>query len=183
MRGAVGQVLGVVGGLWGRVMGFFSGAGSWLYNTGRDLILGLGNGIASMAQNVINSISNVVNGAIDWAKKTLGIASPSKLFRSFGVFVGEGLVLGLASMQGAVGDEFQRMVQFPASSVGALTFDSVALNTLVLDSVGVVGSGGESGGTTINNTTKNVTYVAAENQSLSSEEAVYAALGSPRVRE
>ncbi|BFM26046.1 hypothetical protein [Microbacterium sp. che218] len=90
---------------------------------------------------------------------------------------------GIARRHIQVATEFQRMLQFPTPSVGALAFDSVTSSPLTLNSAGVVGSGGERGGTTINNTTKNVTYVAAEHQSHTSEEALYAALGSPRVRD
>lgn len=64
-------------------------------SAGRDLIQGLINGIVAMGGAVIDAIGGVVGGAIDWAKGMLGIASPSKLFRSFGAYTMEGLALGI----------------------------------------------------------------------------------------
>jgi len=166
VRSGVDGVVSTVSGLWGRVMGFFSGAGSWLYSVGRNIVEGLANGIGSMVQTVINSISNVVNGAIDWAKSTLGIASPSKLFRSFGVFVGEGLALGLQDEQDSVDAQMRKLVEAPpVHAPDAGSWD-------------VSGSGGFG-----RSVVKNITYIAAEHQSLTSEEALYAALGSPRVKD
>lgn len=66
-----------------------------LASAGRDLIQGLINGIGAMGGAVIDAIGGVVGGAIDWAKGLLGIASPSKLFRSFGAYTMEGLALGI----------------------------------------------------------------------------------------
>lgn len=93
---AVGNVISTVSGLWGQIMSFFGGAGQWLYDVGTDIIQGLINGITSMIGGVISAISDTVNGAIDWAKSTLGIASPSKVFIEIGEYTGEGMEVGLA---------------------------------------------------------------------------------------
>ncbi|TDL43602.1 phage tail protein [Microbacterium oleivorans] len=77
------------------IRNFFAGVGSWLLSTGRNLIQGLANGISGMAKAVLNSIGNVINGAIDWAKGLLGIKSPSRVFMAIGKYVGEGFVNGV----------------------------------------------------------------------------------------
>lgn len=99
VQGPVNTIFGIIGGIQGTIMGFFSGIGSWLYSMGTDLIQGFINGITSMVSSVIGAVSNVVNGAIDWAKGVLGIASPSKVFMQIGMDTGEGVVVGLDKMQ------------------------------------------------------------------------------------
>ncbi|WP_311257175.1 tape measure protein [Microbacterium sp. WCS2018Hpa-9] len=46
-----------------RVMGLFSGIGTWLLESGQDLIQGFIDGISSM----IGSVGDAVNGVLDWA--------------------------------------------------------------------------------------------------------------------
>ncbi|HJF35100.1 MAG TPA: tape measure protein [Clostridium perfringens] len=66
-----------------------------LAQVGKDMIQGLINGIKSMGKNVVGAIGNVVNSAISSAKKALGINSPSRVFKQFGAWTGEGLALGI----------------------------------------------------------------------------------------
>lgn len=69
-----------------------------LAGVGRDLIQGLINGIGQMAQSVVNTVTGVVNGAIEAAKSFLGIGSPSKLFKQYGIWTMEGFENGVESM-------------------------------------------------------------------------------------
>ncbi|WKW85412.1 tape measure protein [Microbacterium phage Milani] len=164
VQGAVGSIMDVVGSIWGKIMGAFSGAGNWLFSMGRNIIEGLVNGIKSMVSGVINAVSDVVNGAIDWAKDTLGIASPSKLFRQFGIYVGEGLIDGLEKMEDPIDAEFRRIVQAPDVEVPGVDGG---------DGTGGPGNRPGTGGGDFH-------YHAAERQSLSSEEALFEALSGPR---
>lgn len=66
-----------------------------LFSIGKNMIQGLINGIKNMAGNVVGAIGSVVKGGIDAAKKKLGINSPSKLFKQFGKWTGEGLAIGI----------------------------------------------------------------------------------------
>ena len=61
------------------------------------MIQGLINGIKGMASNVVGAINGVVSGAVNAAKKALGINSPSKVFTQFGKWTGEGLAIGIDS--------------------------------------------------------------------------------------
>jgi phage-related protein len=99
---AVGSVIDTISGIYGKIMGALSGAASWLLGVGKDIIRGLINGITSMIGGVISAITDTVNGAINWAKDTLGIASPSKVFMEIGVDTGAGMVKGLDKMQDEV---------------------------------------------------------------------------------
>lgn len=68
---------------------------SHVTNIGRQIVQGLANGIRSAASAVVNAISNTVSRAISAAKSALGIASPSKVFFSFGRFVSIGFANGV----------------------------------------------------------------------------------------
>jgi phage-related protein len=68
---------------------------SKLVQLGKDMIAGLVRGIKQSASSVVGAVGDVVNSAIDAAKKKLHINSPSKVFRDIGLSVNEGLVLGL----------------------------------------------------------------------------------------
>lgn len=66
-----------------------------LVDVGRALIQGLADGISAGAGVVADMIRNVVQGAIDAAKRLLGISSPSKVFETVGGQVGQGLANGI----------------------------------------------------------------------------------------
>lgn len=160
-------VMSFLGGIPDKIMGFFSGIGSWLWNAGRDLINGLLDGIRSLA----GTIGNFFLGLLpDWIvgpfKMALGIASPSKLFREYGRNTVQGYLRGVEDLKPELDSDMQRLVNTP--------------------DVKLAGSAhpGSSGGSTTNTTThKTVHYHAAEHQSLSGEEALLAALSSPRVED
>ena len=93
-----------------------SGFGGLLYNAGRDLIQGLLNGIGSIGGQIGEKIKGLANGAVDQAKKILGIKSPSKVFEGIGENIGLGMVKGIDATADAV-----------ASSLSGMTGPSVQL--------------------------------------------------------
>jgi phage-related protein len=96
VSGMIGNVIGFFGGLIGKITGAIGNAGSALFGVGQDIINGLINGIGSMMGAIGNAIVSLVPGPIVGVfKNLLGIASPSKVFKAFGGFIGEGLVIGL----------------------------------------------------------------------------------------
>lgn len=62
---------------------------------GRNIIQGLVDGITGAAGRVVSAITGAVGNAIGAAKKLLGIASPSKLFKKFGGYTMEGFEIGI----------------------------------------------------------------------------------------
>ena len=68
---------------------------------GKNIIEGLIKGIKDFAGGVKDAIGGVVNGAKDFVKNTLGINSPSRVFRSFGASTMEGLTQGITRGAGA----------------------------------------------------------------------------------
>lgn len=66
-----------------------------LRQLGRDLIMGLINGIKQMAQRVAQAAIEVVTGAIRGARAALSSHSPSRAAQALGVDFGRGLELGI----------------------------------------------------------------------------------------
>lgn len=85
------------------VVNALAGAGQWLWDAGKNVVQGFINGIKSLAGTIGDAFLNMIPGWIkDPFKKALGIASPSKLFATYGQNIGEGLINGLQSMTGRV---------------------------------------------------------------------------------
>lgn len=97
-------------GLPGRITGAISGLGNKLYNVGKDILQGLINGVKAMAGRVVDSVKGVIDGAIGGAKRLLGIASPSKVFKQFGLDTGAGFVAGLTGQASAVSRAGRQLV-------------------------------------------------------------------------
>jgi TP901 family phage tail tape measure protein len=77
------------------VKGAFAGAGTWLVAAGRNVIMGLVNGIKGSISSAASAAANVAKAAIGAAKAALGIASPSKVFKDIGANVVRGFTLGI----------------------------------------------------------------------------------------
>lgn len=105
-RGAVaklGELVNWLKGLPGRITQAVGNLGQLLYNAGRDILNGLWNGIQSMAGWIRDRVYNFFSGILpQWAKDALGIASPSKLFASFGKMTMAGFGLGMEKQTGKV---------------------------------------------------------------------------------
>lgn len=94
-------------------------------SAGRDLILGFVNGVKNAAGRLIDSVAGAVRGAINGAKRLLGIRSPSRVFRQFGVYTDEGFVIGVNSKAGAVVKSVGNMAQ---GAIDAFTGKDLAGN-------------------------------------------------------
>lgn len=66
-----------------------------LLQIGKDIIKGLINGIKSMIGSVKSAVTEFAGNIPDWAKKVLGIQSPSKVMIDVGEDTGEGAIVGL----------------------------------------------------------------------------------------
>ncbi len=67
-----------------------------MLSAGKDLVMGLINGITGMAKEAIGAITGVVNGVINKAKSLLDINSPSRVFAAIGANSSEGLGVGVS---------------------------------------------------------------------------------------
>lgn len=89
------SVVSTVRGLPGKARSALSSIGSTLVSAGTNLMKGFINGIKSMAGRIAESALAPVRNAVSKVKNFLGINSPSRLFRQFGGYTGEGLALGM----------------------------------------------------------------------------------------
>ena len=94
-------------------------------SVGRNLIMGFVDGVTSAAGALIDAVGGAVRGAIDWAKGLLGIHSPSRVFRQFGVYTDEGFIIGVNSKAGAVVKSVGNMAQ---GAIDAFTGKDLAGN-------------------------------------------------------
>ncbi|QUQ62689.1 phage tail protein [Kutzneria sp. CA-103260] len=114
VSGAIGGVISWVSGLPGRVLGAIGDFGSLLFNTGKDLIMGLINGIKNMASHLLDTIKSFIIDHIPGPiKSILGISSPSKLMAGYGQNIGEGLAQGIEGSTGLVNAAMNKLVPAP----------------------------------------------------------------------
>jgi hypothetical protein len=96
----IGQVTGFFSGIWSTITGAFSGAATWLWNAGKNIVEGLINGVKSLAGTIGNAFLSMIPGwIVEPFKAALGIHSPSRLFKSFGRFIIQGLGIGVKDEQ------------------------------------------------------------------------------------
>jgi phage-related protein len=123
----------------GKILDFFKGAGQWLYNVGKDILMGLWNGLKAMVDRIIGFFRDLVGQAKNIVMDLLGIASPSKEFEWIGKMVGEGMIKGIAGITPAVGAAAAAMAG--AVLDAAAMENPLAVGTVAGASRGVPGDG------------------------------------------
>lgn len=96
--GAIARAIGLVNwikGLPGRILGALGNLGSLLLDAGRNLIMGLLNGLKNAAGAVIDWIGELCGNIADAVLGFFGIGSPSKMFAGIGRDLGRGLIVGI----------------------------------------------------------------------------------------
>jgi phage-related protein len=95
--------------IWNTIVSTIQGWVGKMRTVGSDMIKGLWNGIKDMGSWIKNKILGFLEGITDNIKDFFGIASPSKLFKEFGGFLGEGLAIGIDGTQRLVSDSAMGM--------------------------------------------------------------------------
>lgn len=107
----VNNVLNTVRGIGGKIKGAFSGAGSWLLDAGKNIIMGLVNGIKNAIGAAVNAAKSAASNVVNAAKSALGIHSPSRVFRDeVGKMIPAGLGKGVEANMSLAVNPVQRMV-------------------------------------------------------------------------
>lgn len=135
---------------WSSLKGWFDGKVESFKNIGRNIINGIKKGITEKITEVKNAITNGLNSAVEGAKKFLGIASPSKLFRDeVGAFISLGIGKGIleqipavikdtAKLTGAIEDE----INSNKYAISPLTTDGAStLKAGMTDFAGIITDG------------------------------------------
>jgi len=79
---------------WDEITGYLEGID--LFETGKDILLGLVGGILDVRQQAIDAVMGIGEDILNAVTAFFGISSPSKLMQEMGGHVGEGFALGVA---------------------------------------------------------------------------------------
>lgn len=114
VSGAIGRIGEFVGGIFDTVMNALGDVGSWLVSAGGDVVRGFWEGIVGMGDWLFQKVTGFFDGIIGWAKDTLGIQSPSRVFRmQVGQMVGEGMALGIGDSEATVRHAMDSLLAVP----------------------------------------------------------------------
>jgi hypothetical protein len=102
MSNMIGSAFNAIKGAVSRVLSAVRGTVSAFRSVGRDIVNGLASGIRGAAGTAIEAAQDLANALPKWARKVLGISSPSKVFAEIGRNAGQGLVVGLMATLPAV---------------------------------------------------------------------------------
>jgi len=95
VSGMVASLISTVAGLPARIGALFAGAGSWLFAAGRNIVMGLVNGIGAAIGAAAAAAARLAAQVVASAKSALGVHSPSTVFRDIGRNVGAGFDWGI----------------------------------------------------------------------------------------
>lgn len=117
----------------GRVVRGLGNIGSLLFDAGKRMLEGLGNGIQSAVEGVKNKLRDFAKGALDTIKDFFGIRSPSRVMAQMGGYMMAGLAQGIqrntaqaigaarSASQAALGAFSGGTITSPSISSGAAT--------------------------------------------------------------
>lgn len=107
----VNNVMNTVKGIGGKIKGAFNGAGNWLLDAGKNIIMGLVNGIKNAIGAAVNAAKSAASNVVNAAKNALGIHSPSRVFRDeVGRMIPAGLGKGVEENMSLAVNPVQRMI-------------------------------------------------------------------------
>ena len=124
---------------------------------GKNLVDGFKNGISRAWESLKTWFKNLFGDLIGLAKKILGIASPSKVFKKLGSFTADGFGIGFEDEFAHVKDDMEDALNFDDASVG--------INASIRK-VGAGAAGGAFGGTSIGNITINIDGAKYEDEQM-----------------
>jgi phage-related protein len=114
-----------------RVAGFvttirnaFNAIPGLMFEIGKDIVEGLWNGIKSMANFLKDRVTGLFGDVVGFAKKALGIRSPSRVFGGIGKNIAQGLWTGLKAEERYLKNNFEN---FFGEIIPELTVDSLNL--------------------------------------------------------
>jgi phage-related protein len=112
----IGNLVGFFGGIGGKLLGALGDIGSTLFNTGRNIIQGLIDGIGSMMGAIGRAVLSIVPEAIRGPFEDLmGIHSPSRVAIWWGHMIGGGAIEGLEDMYRPIAEAAGKL--FPSLSI------------------------------------------------------------------
>ncbi len=104
--------------IWGKVEEWFGSMGEKAKEIGKNIIDGIKQGIKNAWNNLKEWFEGLFDDLIGIAKRILGIASPSKVFKKIGGFTAEGFGVGFDDEFAHVKDNMEDALNFEDASVG-----------------------------------------------------------------
>lgn len=158
VTGKFQELMGFFGGIGRKIIGMFSGAGKWLWDSGKNIVQGLLNGAGSLLSKIGEFFLDKIPGWIKGPfKSALGINSPSKLFATYGQNIGQGLIAGVRGMSGNVQSATQDLANSAANismptvegaTVAAPTMEAATVASAPIDA-GAAGGTAAAGATAV----------------------------------
>ena len=106
------------------VLDWFKNVGEWFADIGKNIVGGLKNGIQNAWNNLVSWFRGLFGDLIGIAKKILGIASPSKVFKKIGAFTAEGFGDGFNKAFGDVEKDVEDALDFNGTTFGVNAYGS-----------------------------------------------------------
>ena len=103
--------------LWGKVTSWFDGLWQKTKEIGGNIVDGIKEGIKNAWKNLKTWFEGLFGDLIGIAKRILGIASPSKVFKKIGGFTAEGFGIGFDDEFAHVKDDMEDALNFEDASV------------------------------------------------------------------
>lgn len=100
------------------VIDWFSDIGEKFADIGNNIISGIKTGISNAWDDLVSWFKGLFGDLIGIAKKILGIASPSKVFKKIGGFTAEGFGVGFEDEFAHVKDDMKKALTFEEASIG-----------------------------------------------------------------
>lgn len=118
-------IVGFFTGLPDKILAALSNAGEWLVDVGKNIVQGLIDGVTGMIDTAVSAVTDLGSSLVDGAKETLGIHSPSRVFRDqIGKQIGAGVEEGINDSIPGVQSSMLSLVEPPdvptAASMSAL---------------------------------------------------------------
>gem|GEM_PF-6906881 len=123
IRTAVDKAVAIARGIKDKIVGFFSGAASWLYNAGRDIIQGLINGIDSMISSARAKLQHLTS----LIPKSKGPPAKDKvLLYDNGKLIMEGLIRGITDQFAPFQDTLKGLTtSIPVTAMSSVTSNAI----------------------------------------------------------
>jgi hypothetical protein len=102
----------------------FSAIPGAMFEIGKDIVEGLWNGISNMAGWIKDKVTGLFSGVVGFAKKALGIRSPSRVFAGIGKNIATGLWTGLKREETYLKNNFE---SFFGDIIPELSLDAINL--------------------------------------------------------
>lgn len=109
----------------------FGGLPAKMLQVGKDLMMGLVDGVKSMMSNAVDAVKGVGNNIVDGFKGLLGIQSPSKVFHEFGEEIGQGLADGIDASTPTAVTAIERLGSAVASAGRAMVSGALSPENII----------------------------------------------------